>query len=366
MGKFFLPTEAIYDSDVINKNKDLFSILGKKALIITGRHSARVSGAYRDVINVLKEYCIQYYIFDEVEENPSIETLEIASAIGKIEKVDFVIGIGGGSPLDAAKAISVMIKSGCESKELFTRQDLKHLPVVAIPTTSGTGSEVTQYSIITIKEKGTKKSILPAVFPTFAFLDAKYTESLNDEITINTAVDALSHLIEGMFTKRSNVYSDSLGEKGLRLFSQCKGALLNKDFPMKIREKLMFISNLAGMQIAHSGTSFPHYFGYLLTIDKGTPHGRANSLFLKEFLKYFNFHPNYNLVLEYLKFSSLDEFGDFIDKLLNSKKYIKEVFNEDDIERYSKQISNTISERVDFNDMFDMSKIRNIYYKSLL
>lgn len=366
MGKFFLPTEIIYDEDSVIKNKDLFSILGKRVLIVTGRHSARISGAYRDVINVLKEYNIEYYIFDEVEENPSIETLEIASAIGKIENVDFVIGIGGGSPLDAAKAISVMIKSGCEAKELFKRRDLNHLPVVAIPTTSGTGSEVTQYSIITLKDKGTKKSILPSVFPTFAFLDVKYTESLSEDVTVNTAIDALSHLIEGMFTKRANVYSDAIGEKGLRIFKQCKTALINRDFNREIRENLMFISNLAGIQIAHSGTSFPHFFGYLLTIDKGTPHGKANGLLLKEFLEFFNFHPNQKKVLELLGFDSIIEFEEFIEKALNSKEYLRETFSEDDVEKYSKQIIDTIDERLDFKGMFKNKEIKDIYYKSLI
>ncbi|MHC1683585.1 MAG: iron-containing alcohol dehydrogenase family protein [Clostridiaceae bacterium] len=366
MGKFFLPTEVIYDDNVIEKNKDLFSILGKKVLIVTGRHSARVSGAYRDVINVLKEYKIKYFIFDEVEENPSIETLQIASAIGKIEKVDFVIGIGGGSPLDAAKAISVMIKSDCEAEDLFKRRDLKHLPVVAIPTTSGTGSETTQYSIITIKEKGTKRSILPAVFPTFAFLDVRYTESLKEETTINTAIDALSHLVEGMFTKRASIYSDSFGEKGLRIFKECKDALVKKEFTKEIREKLMFVSNLAGMQIAHSGTSFPHFFGYLLTIDKGIPHGKANGLLLKEFIEFFKFHPNQPLVLELLGFDSPAQFGKFIDEVFSSKEYLKETFSEDDIERYSKQISDTMDDKPDLKSILNSKDIKEIYSKSLL
>ncbi len=148
--KYIMPTQIYFGKDVVLKNKEVFSTIGSKALIVTGRSSAKKNGSYDDVKKALIETGIEYVLFDEVEENPSLETIEKGSNIGKDNNVDFVIGIGGGSPMDAAKAMAVFIKNPEINKDnIFSSGKLKSIPVVAVPTTSGTGSEVTQYSIVT-------------------------------------------------------------------------------------------------------------------------------------------------------------------------------------------------------------------------
>lgn len=139
--------------------------------------------------------------------NPTVECVYDGAETAMEEEVDFVIAIGGGSPMDSAKAIALLAVSDIERKNLFDGNiGNKALPMIHIPTTAGTGSEVTPYAILTNHEKQTKKSIAsPCLFPTYALLDAKYTKNLGLATTVNTAIDSLSHSVEGMMSKRANI-----------------------------------------------------------------------------------------------------------------------------------------------------------------
>ena len=235
----------------------------------------------------------------------------------------------------------------------------KPLPIIAIPTTAGTGSDVTPYSILTRNDMKTKMSFgNEDTFPKVAFLDAAYTESMSYETTVNTAVDALSHAMEGFLSRRSTPVSDALAVEAIRVFGECVRALIKplsnevkeakssgakcpRDFVLplsnevkeakssgakcsgidfEVREKLLYVSMLGGMVISHTGTTIMHGLGYSLTYFKDIPHGKANGLFMREYLKY-NYEAvseKIDKVLELFKVSSIDEFGDIIDKMLKN------------------------------------------------
>ncbi len=147
----YVPTKVYSESGCVNNHGKELASFGEKAMIVTGKLSAKKNGALQDVKNALHAENTSYIIFDEIEENPSIETVMKARDIGLREKVDFVVGIGGGSPLDAAKAIAMMIANPDETETvLYEAKELKNLPVVCVPTTCGTGSEVTPYAVLTI------------------------------------------------------------------------------------------------------------------------------------------------------------------------------------------------------------------------
>lgn len=153
---FFLPTKMIFGENVVQQAGDSLA-LGTKALIVTGRSSARLSGALDDVLKVLPG---EYVIFDEVENNPTVDTCIKGGELAKAENCDYVIAIGGGSPLDAAKVMAVLAVNQKHPLELYTSGwDKKALPIVAIPTTAGTGSEVTPYAVLTLEEEQTKKGL---------------------------------------------------------------------------------------------------------------------------------------------------------------------------------------------------------------
>lgn len=286
---FFMPTRVIFDEKCIEKNSHEFKRFGKKALIVTGRRSASVCGALGDVTGALKNLSIPFEIYNGIMPNPDIENVRKATEQARMIKADMVIGIGGGSPMDAAKAVAMLSVHDLDDESLFSGPYHDGaLPVIAIPTTSGTGSEVTPYSILTDTGNRTKKNLCHAsLFPKVAFLDPRYTIELSYEITLNTAVDALSHSIESALSKKTNRLSFMLAMESL----QAIGPSISKMNPDQTldyedRQKLLYGSMLAGMAIAQTGTTAVHAMGYCLTFFKNMDHGKANGMLLAEYLRY--------------------------------------------------------------------------------
>ncbi len=362
---FFMPTKIICEKNALKNHGAIMKELGSTALIVTGKTSSKNNGSLDDVLNTLKINNISYVIFDEVEENPSTETVKKLALLGKSNKVDFVIGIGGGSPIDAAKAGAVLIKNpDCSIDNLLTQGELTAIPLIAVPTTAGTGTETTPYSIVTDHSVKNKRAIPQKVFPLVSFVDATYLMHTPHHVTINTAIDALSHLIEGYLSTNSNIFSNCLAESGLKLFSHCMSALLQQDFPFEIREKLMVSSTIAGMVIAQSGTSLPHGMGYPLTYYKNVPHGMANGVLLGEYMELYklNDKAKIDVILSILDMKSIEEFKGFIDKLIN-KDIIK--ISHDEILEYSKAMANNEAKLKNHPWKVKLDDIIRIYTNSL-
>lgn len=285
---YHLPTKIFFGSGCIAENSVEFPLWGTRPLVLTGRSSAKKSGALADVETVLKQLGMEWSLFDRIEENPSFATVEAGAAAARAHDADMIIGIGGGSALDAAKAIAVLAVNDIPARKLFDGNfQAQPLPVIAIPLTAGTGSEVTQYSILTDTERQTKRSFAGrALFPKAAFLDARYTQSLPQTITINTAIDALSHAVEGYLSRRSTVMSDHLALDAIRHFSGMFNALGRDSLSLAEREELLYVSLLGGMVIAQTGTTMIHSLGYSLTYFRNIQHGRANGLLLAEALRF--------------------------------------------------------------------------------
>ena len=361
--KFSMPTEIYFGEDAILKNKEVFSAIGSKALIVTGRSSAKKNGSYDDVVNALLKTGIGYVLFDEVEENPSLETIENGSNIGKMNHVDFVIGIGGGSPMDAAKAMAVFIQNpNINMDNIFSSGKLESIPVIAVATTSGTGSEVTPYSIVTSNKEKTKKNLGQSVFPRVAFLDSKYTYDLPYDITVNTAIDAFTHLVEGYLNTNSTYMSDVYGEKGFELFKYCFEKLISKELDTEFRTKVMLASTMAGIQIAQNGTSLPHGMGYPLTYFKGLPHGLANGVLTIEYLRSFKDQRKIERMLNILGLCYLDELESIFKGLID----IKVEITLEEIREYSMNFISNKSKLKNHTEEVGLDDIVSIYSKSLL
>lgn len=291
---FFMPTRVIMVEDCVQKNAALLNHYGQRALIVTGTNSAKNNGALQDITEALASRNMEYFIYDRVMANPTISCVYEGAALAKEVNADLVIGIGGGSPMDAAKAIALLAEQDIPQEELFLGKfGIKALPTVMIPTTAGTGSEVTANSVLTSDVLQTKKGISNSIlFPKLALLDAKYMKSLPMTITINTALDALSHAIEGILSVRSSEMSNNIAVESIKKINQClrylspgiEQSILN--LSIDIREKLLYGSMLAGIVIAHTGTTAVHSMGYSLTYFKNIDHGRANALLLPSFLRF--------------------------------------------------------------------------------
>lgn len=330
---FYMPTKVHMEKDCIKKHAKELTTLGTKALIVTGHSSSKKNGSLTAVTEALSSEGVLYVIFDEIEENPSVETVMKAAALGIEEHVDFVIGIGGGSPMDAAKAIALMTANPEENESLlYESRPAPVLPVAAVPTTAGTGSEVTPYAILTLHSEQTKRSISHRIFPVLALADYSYLSFASRDILVCTAVDALAHLIESYLNTKTNVYNRMMTEYGLRIWGNIKDSLLSNDTPSEsVCQALIMASTVAGMAISHTGTSLPHGMSYYLTYEQHIPHGNAVGVFLPAFLDIFEDKDQVKRLLGLLGFKNEKAFTKYMDSLFEIV-----TVNEDDVDRYVK------------------------------
>ncbi|MBR6256596.1 MAG: iron-containing alcohol dehydrogenase [Lachnospiraceae bacterium] len=286
--KFYMPVRVYDEDECVKAHAKDIAALGNKALIVTGKHSAFANGSFDDVAEVLNDVKIEYSVFSEVEENPSVETVFAAKDKYASAGIDLVIGIGGGSPMDAAKAIALVLKHPeADPAYLYDKEkDASSLPIVCVPTTCGTGSEVTGVSVLTRHDKKTKISMVHKVFPTLALIDGKYLKGASQTLIVNSAMDALSHLYESVINAKADDYVRMTAAAGLKTWAKIKDVLSGaREMTKEDAGILMRASALAGMSIAGSGTSLPHALSYALTYDLSLPHGRAVGYFLPAFME---------------------------------------------------------------------------------
>ncbi|MGN0526156.1 MAG: iron-containing alcohol dehydrogenase [Acutalibacteraceae bacterium] len=269
----------------VSENGNVFSQFGKKCLIVTSKNGAERSGALGDVKYVLKAQNIEYKIFNEICENPLVSSCIKGGKIARDFSADFIIGIGGGSPLDASKAVAICAANPeYDMNGLYNRTvPSKTLPLVLIGTTSGTGSEITGVSVLTKDDDLTKKSISGAdCYAAVSFLDPKYTYSMSYNTTVTTALDAFAHAVEGFLSPKCDVYADTFSKKALPLiYNGLKYLNSKKDIPTEdIRNDLYYGSIYAGFELNICGAAFPHTVGYILTENFGVPHGKACTAFM--------------------------------------------------------------------------------------
>lgn len=287
----FMPVKLVTGAGCVRQSAKELAKLGKSCLIVTGKTAARTSGALEDVTAALTGNGQSWVLFDEISQNPRLTDCMAAAEKAAAAGVDFIVGIGGGSALDAAKCIAVLAANPGLTQERLYAFDWPNRPlkVVAVGTTAGTGSEVTKVSVITTPD-GRKKSFHnEAIFPVLALGDPGYTMSLPPTVTRATAVDVLAHCAESFFSRSANHISRCYAVEGIRL--------LLKAFPVmeetgcsgldyETRETLYCASVYGGLAINVTGTCFPHTMGYLLTEAFGVPHGTACAVFQKDFYEY--------------------------------------------------------------------------------
>ena len=358
--KLYMPTEIYNEKNCVENHSRELAGLGKRALVVTGKHSSRINGSLEDVLKALEREKVPCVVFDDIEENPSVETVMRVRDLGLREEADFVIGVGGGSPMDAAKAIALMLANPhWDSSLLYTKPGsrekkiLPARPVAEVPTTAGTGSEVTPYAILTRDElpqivlslqkesekgekkafshlvKKTKQSISHRIYPALALVDVRYLQTSSREGCVNTAVDTLAHLIESQLNTNTTDYSRFFSEAGLRTWARVKDRLLRYEIGEEERRLLMNACTLGGMAITHTGTSLPHGLSYPVTCEMGLPHGKAVGIFLPAFLQGYGDSDEVMRVLSLLEFGSIQSFSEYIRALLGEVTIPDELWSAD-------------------------------------
>lgn len=304
---FYMPAKVYVEENCVAAHAGEMASLGAKALIVTGRRSAVLNGSLADVQAALSAHGTGWTVFNEVEENPSVETVMRARDQGIREKADFVIGIGGGSPMDAAKAIALMLRHPEAGMEyMYDRNAATDpVPIVCIPTTCGTGSETTANAVLTRHDLHTKGSIPHKLFARLALLDGRYLLAAPHQVLMDTTMDALSHLYESYLNVNMTDCGKMCVDAGLKVWRRSRDLLLKMaeadagsaagkngttaghapGLTVQACSDMLLASMFAGMAVAHAPTTIPHGLSYTLTYDAKMPHGRACGYFLSRFLR---------------------------------------------------------------------------------
>ncbi|PKM96413.1 MAG: alcohol dehydrogenase [Firmicutes bacterium HGW-Firmicutes-1] len=258
----------------------------KKVFVVTDPFMVQ-SGAINNLTIILDDMKVPYTIFDDIVPDPPIE--KVAKGVNAFLQADpdTVIGLGGGSAIDAAKAISEFaLKISGKSKNLC----------IAIPTTSGTGSEVTSFAVISDKQNNIKYPLVSdSLLPDIAILDPKLVITVPKIVTADTGMDVLTHAMEAYVSTKCNDFSDALAEKAVRLVCENLLDAYTEGDNLKAREKIHNASCIAGMAFNNTSLGLNHGLAHALGAQFKIAHGRINSILLPHIIKYnANIKGNYN------------------------------------------------------------------------
>ncbi len=352
----YMPVRLISGENCVKTGGAVFKALGKSCLIVTGGHSAEQSGALKQVTEVLEKEGIRYAVFSEITENPSVSSCKKGGDKAFEQRAEFIVGIGGGSPLDAAKAVAIFAANpDYGALDIYHRTiPAKRLPVVLIGTTAGTGSEVTGVSVLTDDSVRMKRSISgPDCYAHTAFLNPRFTDSMPMSVTVSTGLDALAHAAEGWLAPRSTELSRAYGSLALqRLFNALFEIYRYDKLPGKSqRDELYEASIYAGLSLNLTGAAFPHTLGYVLTEDYGIPHGRACTAFLPALIRRANVYCRDRLWdMYYAMGTDEDEFIEMVSVLTNVRVSIPEEKCAEYCKRWDGKNKNFINSPGGFNE----------------
>lgn len=288
MANKFLTPEISYlgENALEDSEKDIIK-LGKKALIVSGNSMIR-QGNLDKLTEILKRNSIEYTTFTTLNGEPYDSLINEGYQLYNIQNCDFIIGFGGGTPLDAAKAIGILVSNGGELSDYMGKNLEKKLPpIVAIPSTAGTGSEVTPFTIITDTDSKVKMLLKgEALIPKIAIVDPKFTYQMPKNVTAATGLDALTHAVESYTSKKSFPISDIFAESAIkRIFKYLPLAYKNGD-DKKARQEMALASYEAGLSFSNSSVTIVHGMSRPIGALFHVPHGISNAMLIATCLDY--------------------------------------------------------------------------------
>lgn len=261
---------------------------GEKILLISDRGLER-AGAVDQVKNILDKEGLSHCEFLDVLPNPTIETVNEAVVAFAESKADVIVALGGGSPMDVAKAVAVLAKHGGSITDYEGAHKVpgKIIPMIAIPTTAGTGSEVTAFAVITDTSRNYKLTVFSyELIPTYALLDLELIVSLPATIASSTGMDALTHAIEAYLSKAASPFSDAMAEKAMQLIGRNIRRFVADRSDEEAAGNMMMASTFAGIAFAWARLGNVHAMAHPLGGFYNVPHGIANAILLPHVLEY--------------------------------------------------------------------------------
>lgn len=287
MSHFVIPNHTVVGTNVLGEAAPLLKKMGNKAFIVTGRHVA-VSDMMKQLTALLDENGIGCVIFDGITGEPTDTMIENGVEMLKSSGCDFIIGIGGGSPLDSAKAIAAMaVNEGSIADYNGKEITGEILPLAAIPTTAGTGSEATKFTVITDSEKGIKMLLKGDVLvPKLAIVDSSFTVGAPKSVTSATGLDALTHAVEAYTSRKAFSMTDTLAVSVVKRIMKYLPIAYKEPDNSLAREQMSIAALEAGICINNSSVTIVHGMSRPIGALFHVPHGMSNAMLLKECLSF--------------------------------------------------------------------------------
>jgi len=274
MDNFSIQTKIYFGDDVLEHLSELNC---KKVLIVTDPFIVE-NGLLDLIVHPLENGKIEYQIFSDVVPDPPITKIVLGVKALLNYKPEVLIAVGGGSAIDSSKAIREFAT---------TTEGYPRIPLIAIPTTSGTGSEVTSFAVITDPEKHIKYPLIsPSLLPDEAILDAELVRSVPPKITADTGMDVFTHALEAFVSTNENEYASALAEKAIQIVGNHLLRVYYDGNDMESRKKMHSASCLAGLAFNSAGLGLNHGMAHALGATFHIPHGRANAMLLPHIIQY--------------------------------------------------------------------------------
>ncbi|MGC9318570.1 MAG: iron-containing alcohol dehydrogenase [Armatimonadota bacterium] len=261
---FFNSVRLLFGTGQLQRLGDCAAQYGRRAMLVTGRSSARETGVLDRAMHRLDEAGVEVTLFDRVMPNPTDEIVEEGGELAREVGADVVIGLGGGSPMDAAKGIAVAATDDRPVSEFLTPPDKAQptdatLPLICVTTTSGTSSELTPYAVITVRDLTMKSSIGgDHIYPRVAIVDPELTLTCPPSVTANTGADVLAHAMEGYFSTVASPITEVCSERAIGLVGRHLPRAVSAPDDLSAREGMSLANVFAGYTLSNCGATVLH------------------------------------------------------------------------------------------------------------
>lgn len=289
LARYVLPTSIVYGSEALAQLPSLFAELDVEYPLVVTDRALAASAVTQRVVSALSSGRIKHEVFAGVEPDPTMAVADEVARLLRNRGHDVVVGLGGGSPMDAAKAAAAAATSGLATRELVGQEKVQcdPLPMVAIPTTAGTGSEVTRFAVLSDEAAGTKVSIASLrIMPRFALLDPSLTTGLPGHLTASTGIDALAHAVESYGSVWNNPVSEGMALHAISLIGQHLRTAAQEPGDLLARGGMLAASCIAELAANTTRLGLAHALAVPLGATHHVPHGVGVAMLLSAMCAY--------------------------------------------------------------------------------
>ncbi len=285
--EFNVPDKILTGAGCLADAEKYICSMGKKAFIVTGKHVVKLE-CFSKITEILKKNNIEYTVFSGITGEPDDKMIDDGVNLYKKENCDFLIAVGGGSPMDSMKAIAALAVNGGKISDYMGKTiDGKLPPMVAVPTTAGTGSEATQFTVITDSEKGIKMLLKGAVLvPNLAIIDPLFTLSSPQSVTASTGLDALTHAVESYTSRKAQYLTDMTAIDAVKRIFKYLPIAYKDGNNVEARTQMSVAALEAGMAINNASVTIVHGMSRPIGALFHVPHGLSNAMLLEKCMSF--------------------------------------------------------------------------------